>query len=481
MKNFKLILTVTLIFGYFGLNAQVGIGTQTPSAKSILDLTSTNKGFLLPRMTTTERTGIAPDGTTDKGMQVFDTTTNSIWFWNGALWIEQGSGGSGDNTNDAFVNNTTGTRVELGTKSNGAARNTGTEFVIQDAGNVGIGTVNPDNSAILHLDVTSLPANGKKGFLGPKVALTSATDQATIPSPAVGLMVYNLGTGGLSTPGYLFWNGSEWRMIDNSTTVIPSISSLQCSEARLQSPYYTVNSAYSGLLIVPYTNGNGGSYSAGSDILSSGVTGLTAKLKAGTLQYGSGELVFDVTGMPIASSPNTASFNIPAMFGASGCTATVGSGLTLGIGASITANYIIPTSTTTSLSFNLGTYVTANGLTPLPRIDGIEANLQGHPDIAVYAPRIYNRLTSTQVISYQTFATQVNQNKTAINLSLTSNNFDNVDADTYCYWASNAAEVITTNVQVAINATTFRWYEFKWWCMQVGSNKIIFIKVTRTL
>jgi hypothetical protein len=141
MKNFKLILTLTLIFGCFGLYAQVGIGTQTPSAKSILDLTSTNKGFLLPRMTTTERETIFPNGTTDKGMIVFDTTTNSIWYWIGGNWVNTGL--VKDTTDDAFVNNTTGTRVELGTKSNGAVRDAGTEFVIQDAGNVGIGTSNP--------------------------------------------------------------------------------------------------------------------------------------------------------------------------------------------------------------------------------------------------------------------------------------------------------------------------------------------------
>lgn len=86
---------------------------------------------------------------------------------------------------------------------------------------VGIGTNSPNSSAILDIDVSSLPANNKKGFLGPRVALASNTDQTTIPSPEIGLLVYNLGTGGLTTEGYLFWNGTEWRRLNSlSLTII---------------------------------------------------------------------------------------------------------------------------------------------------------------------------------------------------------------------------------------------------------------------
>lgn len=202
MKKMKNLLYIATLFMSMYSFSQVGIGTQTPSAKSILDLTATDKGFLLPRMSTSERTAIAPNATTDKGMQVYDTDTKSIWYWDGTTWV---STNAGDKTNDAFINNDTNTRVELGTNSDGTtARTTGTEFVIKDNGSVGIGTSSPDNSAILNLDVSSLPANGKKGFLGPKVGLTSNTDVTTIPSPAVGLMVYNEGTSGLTFEGYLF-------------------------------------------------------------------------------------------------------------------------------------------------------------------------------------------------------------------------------------------------------------------------------------
>ncbi|KQT26159.1 hypothetical protein ASG22_05680 [Chryseobacterium sp. Leaf405] len=50
---------------------------------------------------------------------------------------------------------------------------------------IGIGTNNPDQSSIMEL------SSSNKGFLPPRVALTSATDASTIPNPANGLVVFN--------------------------------------------------------------------------------------------------------------------------------------------------------------------------------------------------------------------------------------------------------------------------------------------------
>lgn len=194
------------------------------------------------------------------------------------------------------------------------------DFVITSSGSVGIGTSSPNASAILELNV----ANGsKKGFLGPKVALVSNTDQATIPSPATGLLVYNLGTAGLTTEGYMYWNGSEWIKFSTRASVSPTIGALQCTTAYLNPKAYTVGVPYTGTLIVPYTGGNGGSYSAGTAIASTGVTGLTATLQQGDLEYGTGQLVYNVTGTPSQSSPELATFAIN--FGGQSCSASVGS------------------------------------------------------------------------------------------------------------------------------------------------------------
>ena len=75
----------------------------------------------------------------------------------------------------------------------------------------GIGTSTPNASA--KLDVYST----NKGFLPPRVILTSTTDATTIASPAEGLLVYNLGSVGLQS-GYYYWNGANWATIATATS-----------------------------------------------------------------------------------------------------------------------------------------------------------------------------------------------------------------------------------------------------------------------
>ncbi|MCB9201845.1 MAG: hypothetical protein H6604_02185 [Flavobacteriales bacterium] len=73
-----------------------------------------------------------------------DGTAGQVLTTNGAgtlSWI--GGTGGVDLSNDAWVNNSGSTRVELGTTSTGAARTAGTEFVALDNGRVGIGTTTP--------------------------------------------------------------------------------------------------------------------------------------------------------------------------------------------------------------------------------------------------------------------------------------------------------------------------------------------------
>ena len=71
----------------------------------------------------------------------------------------------------------------------------------------GIGTPTPDASA--KLDVYST----NKGFLPPRVTLTSSTDNTTIQSPATGLLVYNTGNNAGLVAGYYYWNGNAWATI----------------------------------------------------------------------------------------------------------------------------------------------------------------------------------------------------------------------------------------------------------------------------
>lgn len=93
--------------------------------------------------------------------------------------------------------------------------------------NIGINTSTPDTSAILQVSSNSIPdlsSATKKGFLPPRVALLSNIDVSTIPSPAVGLLVYNTANNGsypneVSSNGYYFWDGSKWEKLMNSAAI----------------------------------------------------------------------------------------------------------------------------------------------------------------------------------------------------------------------------------------------------------------------
>ncbi|MBN8542148.1 MAG: tail fiber domain-containing protein [Deltaproteobacteria bacterium] len=75
---------------YFAGN--VGIGTATPNASALFDVASTSKGVLLPRMTTVQRDAIA---TPANGLQIYNTTTNALNYYNGSSWQALGVAGSG--------------------------------------------------------------------------------------------------------------------------------------------------------------------------------------------------------------------------------------------------------------------------------------------------------------------------------------------------------------------------------------------------
>ena len=66
----KKILFLTIILFSLTLHAQVGVNTDNPHQSTVLDVTSTDKGVLLPRMTTTQKTAITTPAT---GLMVYDT------------------------------------------------------------------------------------------------------------------------------------------------------------------------------------------------------------------------------------------------------------------------------------------------------------------------------------------------------------------------------------------------------------------------
>lgn len=91
---------------------RVGVNTAAPNANAILDLTSTSKAFMPPRMTTAQKNAIPSPAA---GMVVYDTTLNAVCVYTSA-WQTLGGGatGSGGTALVPYPSNT-GLDVRAGT------------------------------------------------------------------------------------------------------------------------------------------------------------------------------------------------------------------------------------------------------------------------------------------------------------------------------------------------------------------------------
>ena len=114
--------------------------------------------------------------------------------------------------------------------------------------------------------------------------------------------------------------GGAVRCMKDTIPPIPiqgSIQTIDCGTAT-NNGTLTANTPANGVSsVIAYTGGNGGTHS-GQTISSTGVTGLTATLAAGTFANGNGSLTYEISGTPSASG--TASFEIN--IGGKTCTLT---------------------------------------------------------------------------------------------------------------------------------------------------------------
>ena len=114
----KLIFPIAILLFTFSIQAQVGIGTETPNASSLLDLSSTSKGILVPRMTENQKNAIS---TPAQGLLVFQTNgTVGFYSYDGSSWLHLIDGSSkglyfGPGTGNGNNNLAVGTSMGSGT------------------------------------------------------------------------------------------------------------------------------------------------------------------------------------------------------------------------------------------------------------------------------------------------------------------------------------------------------------------------------
>ncbi|MHC1776304.1 MAG: DUF1566 domain-containing protein [Lentimicrobium sp.] len=109
-KLFILIFLATSLSAW----SQVAINTDgtAPDNSAMLDVKSTTKGLLLPRMTSAERIAIASPAT---GLNVYDLTTQSYWYYNGNAWTTIANSPWTVNGNNIFNTNSGNVGIGLAT------------------------------------------------------------------------------------------------------------------------------------------------------------------------------------------------------------------------------------------------------------------------------------------------------------------------------------------------------------------------------
>ncbi len=97
MKNSAIFVLLLLLSGSLlgqynnsEIPTSINPSGDEPDASAILDVQSTDKGILIPRMTTAQRIAISSPA---QGLLVFDLGTGGFWFYNGQAWADLSTGG----------------------------------------------------------------------------------------------------------------------------------------------------------------------------------------------------------------------------------------------------------------------------------------------------------------------------------------------------------------------------------------------------
>lgn len=202
-KKYLVYAVASLWFIAVQAQQNVGIGTTTPASSAQLDISSTTKGLLIPRLTSAQRTAIASPA---NGLLVYDTNTNSFWFYKSPAWVEISTGSVGANSwsvNGNDINNTNSGSVGIGTSSPVATA----KATIQTADySTALVIRNSSGSAALNAFVGG-PANGNAISLG----TTGAMPLALYTNSANRIFINangNIGIGTESAGSKLQVNGS---------------------------------------------------------------------------------------------------------------------------------------------------------------------------------------------------------------------------------------------------------------------------------
>lgn len=342
---------------------KVGIGSPIPASSAILDVSSTNKGFIPPRLTSTQRDAIISPAA---GLMIFNTDNKCMQNWNGTTWIGDCSlsvdcngwklpysDNNGSATGTINGLNVNATFSEFKNVKKMAANATYYDVPTYAANGFTLGDGNisssmkikfnhkvnnikvyqtaiqsgetmtytlKNNGFIVSPVLTLSPTVGySSGFTitGNQIKQHASTNGTGVIYNVGGdwfdeIVIQHNGTGNGSYFNFCIGNASDEPGPDPGT-----IATLDCAGATHIGSLEAGMNAIGVSSVIQYTGGNGGPYH-GQTVTSTGVLGLTATLASGSFANGNGELTYIITGIP--SSGGTASFAVN--IGGQNCTLT---------------------------------------------------------------------------------------------------------------------------------------------------------------
>ena len=301
-----LFLTLALALASTVAFSQVGVNTTTPDA--MLEVYSTTKGVLVPRLTTAQRDAMVsplnPANKVQEGTIIYNLDQHCLQYnvaptGTTPNWVGYGCNGVVVTPGSITTLNCAGATT-TGTLTSGTAASGVSSSVPYTGGNGGSYTA----QTVTSTGVTGLTANLAAGSFATGAGGLTYTITGTPASSGTASFALSIG-------------GKSCTLNVTVAAAAGSIATLNCVGATTTGTLTSGTAASGVSSSVPYTGGNGGSYAA-QTVTSTGVTGLTATLAAGNFATGAGSLTYTITGTP--SAGGTASFAIN--IGGKSCTLT---------------------------------------------------------------------------------------------------------------------------------------------------------------